>query len=67
MQRLSQIRFDALAGYIRSPQSALVSEEIGWYSDADERVLGVILRDTVDDDYVSIVLGRDEKAVLPSC
>jgi hypothetical protein len=61
MQRLSQLRFDALAGYIRDPRGALVSEEIRWYSDDDERVLGTILRDTVDDDYVSIILGRDER------
>jgi hypothetical protein len=61
MQRLSRLRFDALAGYIRDPRSALVSEEIGWYSDNDERVLGLVLRDTVDNDYVSIILGRDER------
>lgn len=61
MQRISQLRFDALAGYIRDPRSALVSEEIGWYSNDDERVLGLILRDTVDNDYVSIILGRDER------
>lgn len=61
MHRLSRIRFDALAGYIRDPRSALVSEEIGWYSNDNESVLGLLLRDTVDDDYVSIVLGRDER------
>lgn len=61
MQRISRIRFDALAGYIRDPRSVLVSEEIAWYSHDDERLLGVILRDTVDDDYVSIILGRDER------
>lgn len=61
MQPVSRIRFDALAGYIRDPRSALVSEELGWYSDNDERVLGLLLRDTVDDDYVSIILGRDER------
>jgi hypothetical protein len=61
MQRLSQLRYAALAGYIRDPRSALVSEEIGWYSNIDERVIGVLLRDTIDDDYVSIILGRDER------
>jgi len=61
MQRISRVRFDALAGYIRDPRYVLVSEEIAWYSNDDERLLGVILRDTVDDDYVSIILGRDER------
>ena len=61
LKSLQEIRFDALAGYIRDPRTALVSEEIAWYSDAEERVLGVLLRDTIDNDFVWIVLGRDER------
>jgi hypothetical protein len=61
VQRLSKLRFDALAGYIRDPRSVLVSKEIAWYSSDDERVIGVVLRDTEDNDFVSIILGRDER------
>lgn len=44
--------------------SLLVLEEIGWYSDTTERVLGLLLHDTVDRDFVSIALGRDEQRRL---
>ncbi len=53
-------RFNALAAQSRSPAAAYVSEELEWYSDSNEIVLGIVLRDTVDNDYVGILLGRDE-------
>jgi hypothetical protein len=53
-------RFNALAAQARSPAAAYISEELAWYANADETVIGVILLDTIDDDYVAIVLGRDE-------
>ena len=36
------------------------SEELAWFANEPETVLGVLLRDTVDDDYAGIVLARDE-------
>ncbi|MGH8056967.1 MAG: hypothetical protein ACREOH_06970 [Candidatus Entotheonellia bacterium] len=53
-------RFKALAAQARSPAAAYTSEELAWYANADETVIGVILLDTIDDDYAAIVLGRDE-------
>jgi len=53
-------RFNALAAQSRSAGAAYISEELEWFSDEQEIVLGVVLRDTVDDDYVAILLGRDE-------
>lgn len=53
-------RFNALAGHSRSPAAAYISEEIGWYANEDETLIGVLLRDTIDDDYVAILLARDE-------
>jgi hypothetical protein len=49
-----------LAAQARSPAAAYISEELPWYANADETVIGVILLDTIDDDYVAIVLGRDD-------
>lgn len=40
---LTKLRFDALAGYIRAPQTALFSDELEWYSEANERILAVLL------------------------
>jgi hypothetical protein len=59
MKPISQLRFDALAGYIRSPQGVLISREVEWYADDRERVLGVLALDRVDGDYGGVVLGRD--------
>lgn len=53
-------RFTALVGPSRSPRAAFFSTEIDWYSNKDESVLGVILLDTSDKDYVWLTLGRDE-------
>jgi len=60
IKSLDKKRFDALAGYSRSPASAYVSRELGWYSNEDESVLGIVLIDTVDNDFLSVILGRDE-------
>ncbi|XTZ64998.1 glycosaminoglycan attachment protein [Aeromonas salmonicida subsp. pectinolytica] len=53
-------RFNALAAQSRSPAAAYISEELAYYADEHEIVLGVVLRDTIDNDFVGILLGRDE-------
>ena len=57
---MDQKRFNAFAGATRSPAAAYISYEIGWYTNDEETIIGVVLVDTVDDDYASIVLGRDQ-------
>jgi hypothetical protein len=61
MRSIPRVRFDALAGYCRKPQTVLVGEELKWYEHANERVLGVLMRDYADNDYGGMVLGRDER------
>lgn len=58
--RLDLKRFTALVGPSRSPRAEFFSKEIDWYSNEDESVLGVVLLDTCDNDYVWLTLGRDE-------
>ena len=53
-------RFNALASHTRSPAAAFISEELGWFANKDESILAVLLRDTIDNDFVGIILGRDE-------
>jgi len=53
-------RFNALAGYTRSPAAGYFSEELEWYVNEDESLIGVLLLDTVDNDFAAIVLVRDE-------
>jgi hypothetical protein len=57
---LDQKRFNALAGRSRSPAAAYFSEELAWFANDEETVIGVLLRDTTDDDFAAVVLGRDE-------
>ena len=60
IKHLDEKRFNALAGLSRSPAAAYISEEIGWLANEGETILGVILHDTVDDDFVVVVLAKDE-------
>ena len=57
---LSKTRFDAFC-YARSPYASYLSEEVEWYADEKENVLGVVAHDKVDNDWAFVVLGRDER------
>jgi hypothetical protein len=59
LKPLSRERFDALAGYIRRPETTFFAKELEWYADQKERVLGVLALDLADQDFGGIVLGRD--------
>lgn len=61
MIEISQKRFDALAGYTRLPAVIVIIQEAGWFSTADERLLGLVTWDRIDYDYGWIVLGRDRR------
>ncbi len=61
MNAISELRFNSLAGYSRSPTLALIARDLAWYEDGNEKVLGLIALDLPDQDYVSYVLGRDAK------
>jgi len=59
---LDRRRFNALAGYARQPGITLLIEELDWFADPEERVLGLLSRDRIDDDYGWVVFGRDAVA-----
>ena len=61
MKPIERRRFDALAGYIRSPVMALLIEELAWFEEGSETLLGFVSFDRTDHDYVAHVLGRDAK------
>jgi hypothetical protein len=63
MKPISKERFEALCRS-RQPMAAYVSKEEGWFAGDGERVLGLILLDTCDNDWVWMVLGRDEAGVF---
>jgi hypothetical protein len=53
-------RFNLFAIGTRRSPTRLMSEECSYWSDAEERVLGLVFRDTQDDDYGWILLARDK-------
>jgi hypothetical protein len=59
MKPLDRRRFEALAGYVRFPYSFLFAEELAWYEEGDEKLLGLVSLDVSDGDYVLTVLARD--------
>lgn len=61
MTPIDQRRFNALAGYIRHPAHALFMEELAWYEEGGEALLGVVVLDRSDHDYAAIILARDSK------
>lgn len=61
MKPISPLRFDALAGYARHPRTLLFAEELAYYEHADERVLGLLIRDRTDDDFGGLVLAKDKR------
>lgn len=60
MKRIDLKRFNVLASHSRSPAAAYMSKELDWFSNEEETLLATLLLDTVDGDYVAIILGRDE-------
>ncbi len=59
MKPISKLRFDLLAGYVRNSVLIVTAEELEWYEDGNEKVLGIVVRDVFDDDFGFVVLGRD--------
>lgn len=52
-------RFDVLTIGTRGPATRYMAEELSWWTDQDERIIGLVFRDRTDDDYGWIVLARD--------
>lgn len=61
MKPISFLRFNALASYARHPRTRFVADELSAFEHADERVLGLVIRDRIDGDFAGIVFARDER------
>lgn len=59
--RLSKERFEAFIAYTRHPNVLLISNELGYWADSNERVLGLLSFDLIDKDFSVVILARDEK------
>jgi hypothetical protein len=59
MKPISLLKFNSLAAYVRDPLTFFMVDELEWFEDGNERVLGVLFRDRTDDDFGFVVMGRD--------
>ncbi len=57
---MKRARFDLFALGTRLSPTRLISEERSHWSDHEERVLGLVIRDTVDNDYGWLLMARDK-------
>lgn len=63
IKTLNPVRFNALC-FSRQPLADFISEEVEWFSDENEHVLGIVLLDLVDSDWSWVVLGRDANSLF---
>jgi hypothetical protein len=60
IKELDVKRFNAFVNASRSAGLEFYGQEIGWYANEDESILGVLLLDKIDGDYSVCLLTRDE-------
>ena len=60
VKSISKEKFKAYVGLTVLPIAEYFCQEIYWVSDIKENILGVILLDYADNDFNSVLLGRDE-------
>ena len=58
-KRISPGRFNHYTTGTRRSLARVMAEELSWWADLDETVIGFVFRDTTDDDYGWSVLARD--------
>ena len=61
MQEISEVRFNALAGYCRQPYALIAANEVRWLEAHNEDILIVVIRDVTDGDYSALLLAKDLK------
>ncbi len=57
---LKRARFNLFAIGTRMSRVTLIAEELSWWASHDERLLGMVSRDKIDNDYSWVILARDQ-------
>jgi hypothetical protein len=60
IKEIPPARFNAFADWTRGPCVGELTDELEYYADTFERVLGVLTLDYTDQDFGYVILGRDE-------
>jgi hypothetical protein len=58
-KELTRSRFDLYTLGTRHSMARVMAEELSWWADLEERMIGVVFRDRVDDDYGWNLLAQD--------
>ena len=61
IESLTKVQFDAFRP-ARNLNLLPIGEEAEWFADEARNILGVLVRDRVDDDWGYVILGRDEES-----
>lgn len=59
INKISLSRFNSFVSYARNPRVKYHSRELEWYETDDQKILGALLIDTIDNDYVGLVFAQD--------
>jgi hypothetical protein len=60
IKKISKQLFDSYVFSSRHPNAVFFAQELQWYANSSETILGVITLDTIDNDFAAVMLGRDE-------
>jgi hypothetical protein len=60
IKKITKQTFDSYIFSSRSPNIVFFAQELQWYANSNETILGVIAIDKIDNDFAAIMLGRDE-------
>jgi hypothetical protein len=60
IKEINKQLFDTYVLSSRHPNIVFFAEEIKWYANKNETILGVVCRDKIDNDFAAVMLGRDE-------
>lgn len=58
---LTPERYNAYVAWTRAPVADVIGEELEFFSNTDESLIGVLVKDRFDRDFGFVVLGRDAK------
>lgn len=62
IKKMTKERYNAFVAWTRAPAADMYGQEIEFYSNEPETLIGVVLLDRIDHDYAFVTLGRDLKS-----
>lgn len=60
IKSITQSEFNAFKPS-RSPIIAAITEEVEWFADDADTIIGAVIYDKIDSDWSYVILGRDER------